>query len=120
MAYYSQQTGLLSVLRLKLLSEFAISLINNPETDITIWGHIDNTGTLAVNERVSTQRAQAVATFLNQNGIPNSRLTTAGKPYNEPVADNSTAEGRAQNRRVDIYITANENMIKQAENGTLQ
>ena len=102
------------------LKEFAISLINNPETDITIWGHTDNTGTLAVNERVSTQRAQAVATFLNQNGIPNSRMTTAGKAYNEPVADNSTAEGRAQNRRVDIYITANENMIKQAENGTLQ
>ena len=47
-------------------------------------------------------------------------MTTAGKAYNEPVADNSTAEGRAQNRRVDIYITANENMIKQAENGTLQ
>jgi len=47
-------------------------------------------------------------------------MTTAGKAYNEPVASNDTEAGRAQNRRVDIYITANENMIKQAEQGTLQ
>ncbi|MCH5327926.1 MAG: OmpA family protein [Coprobacter sp.] len=102
------------------LQEFAASLKNNPETDITIWGHTDNTGTLAVNEKISAERAQAVATFLNQNGIANSRMTTAGKAYNEPIADNSTEAGRAQNRRVDIYITANETMIQQAEAGTLQ
>ncbi|MCP9611557.1 OmpA family protein [Coprobacter tertius] len=102
------------------LRDFAVSLVNNPETDITIWGHTDNTGTDAVNERISTQRAQAVATFLNQNGISTNRMTVAGKSYYEPVADNSTVEGRAQNRRVDIYITANENMIKQAEAGTLK
>ena len=102
------------------LSQFAASLKNTPETDITIWGHTDNTGTLAVNERISAQRAEAVADFLVQNGIPRSRMTTAGKAYNEPVASNDTEAGRAQNRRVDIYITANENMIKQAEQGTLQ
>ena len=102
------------------LQEFAASLKNNPETDITIWGHTDNTGTLAVNEKVSAERAQAGATFLNQNGIATSRMTTAGKAYNEPIADNSTEAGRAQNRRVDIYITANETMIQQAEAGTLQ
>ena len=102
------------------LSQFAASLKNTPETDITIWGHTDNTGTLAVNERISAQRAEAVADFLVQNGIPRSRMTTAGKAYHEPVASNDTEAGRAQNRRVDIYITANENMIKQAEQGTLQ
>ena len=102
------------------LSQFAASLKNTPETDITIWGHTDNTGTLAVNERISAQRAEAVADFLVQNGISRSRMTTAGKAYNEPVASNDTEAGRAQNRRVDIYITANENMIKQAEQGTLQ
>ena len=101
------------------LSQFAASLKNTPETDITIWGHTDNTGTLAVNERISAQRAE-VADFLVQNGIPRSRMTTAGKAYHEPVASNDTEAGRAQNRRVDIYITANENMIKQAEQGTLQ
>ena len=46
-------------------------------------------------------------------------MITEGKSFNEPVADNSTAEGRKQNRRVEVYITANENMIKQAEAGTL-
>ena len=102
------------------LSQFDASLKNTPETDITIWGHTDNTGTLAVNERISAQRAEAVADFLVQNGIPRSRMTTAGKAYHEPVASNDTEAGRAQNRRVDIYITANENMIKQAEQGTLQ
>ena len=102
------------------LSQFAASLKNTPETDITIWGHTDNTGTLAVNERISAQRAEAVADFLVQNGISRSRMTTAGKAYHEPVASNDTEAGRAQNRRVDIYITANENMIKQAEQGTLQ
>ena len=47
-------------------------------------------------------------------------MTTAGKSFNEPVADNSTAEGRAKNRRVEVYVSANENMIKAAENGTLK
>ena len=48
-----------------------------------------------------------------------SRLTTEGLAFDQPVADNSTAEGRAQNRRVEIYITANADMIKKAESGQL-
>ena len=52
-------------------------------------------------------------------GIASSRMTTEGKSYSMPVADNSTKEGRAQNRRVEIYITANKAMIEKAENGTL-
>ena len=46
-------------------------------------------------------------------------ITSEGLSYHSPVADNATAEGRAQNRRVEIYIYANENMVKAAENGTL-
>ena len=53
-------------------------------------------------------------------GIAPSRIKSAGMSYNDPVASNDTAEGRAQNRRVEIYISANENMIRAAENGTLQ
>ena len=102
------------------LTKFANSLKNSPDTDVTIYGHTDNTGTREVNERVSKQRADAVANFLVGNGISRARITTEGLAFDQPVADNSTAEGRAQNRRVEIYITANANMIKQAEAGTLQ
>lgn len=102
------------------LKNFAGQMKDLPDTDITIFGHTDNTGSAAVNERISNQRAGAVASYLQSNGISASRMTTAGKSYNEPVADNATAEGRAKNRRVEVYISANENMIKAAENGTLK
>lgn len=97
------------------LTKFATSLKNSPDTDVTIYGHTDNTGTRAVNERISKERADAVANFLVGQGISRSRLTTEGLAFDQPVADNSTAEGRAQNRRVEIYITANADMIKKAD-----
>ena len=102
------------------LTKFATSLKNSPDTDITIYGHTDNTGSRAVNEKLSKERADAVANFLVGNSINRSRITTEGLAYDQPVADNSTAEGRAQNRRVEVYITANSDMIKKAENGTLE
>lgn len=101
------------------LSKLAASLKENPETDITIYGNTDNTGTRAVNERISKERAEAVANYLVGNGVSRSRMTVEGLAYDNPVADNSTEAGRAQNRRVEIFITANHNMIKQAEAGTL-
>lgn len=102
------------------LTEFASKMTDLQETNIQIYGHTDNTGTAAVNERISTQRAQAVETFLTGQGIAKSRIESQGMSYNMPVADNATAEGRAQNRRVEIFITANEIMIKQAETGELK
>jgi outer membrane protein OmpA-like peptidoglycan-associated protein len=99
------------------LTEFATALKSQPETDVTIYGHTDNTGSAAINEKLSKERAEAVATFLKARGVSASRLTTEGKSYNEPIADNSTPEGRKLNRRVEIYITANKTMIQQAEQG---
>lgn len=97
------------------LSEFAQSLINNPGTDIAIFGNTDNTGSRAVNERISLQRAQAVSNFLIGRGVPSSRITDVrGLAFDNPVADNSTAAGRAANRRVDIFITAGADMIQEA------
>ena len=110
----------LSNASMESLSKFATEMTDLPETDIQIYGHTDNTGTAAVNERISTQRAQAVEAFLVSKGIAKSRMESQGMSYNLPIADNATAEGRAQNRRVEIYITANENMIKEAESGNLQ
>ena len=102
------------------LNNFATSLLENPQTDVTINGHTDNTGSRAVNEKLSKERAQSVANYLIGKGVPSKRLTTNGLAYDVPVADNSTAAGRAQNRRVEVYITANEQMVKDAENGTLK
>ncbi|MCM1517095.1 MAG: OmpA family protein [Pseudoflavonifractor sp.] len=101
------------------LAHFATSLRDNPDTNVQIYGYTDNTGTYAVNERVSTGRADAVRTYLVDAGIAASRLSAEGIPMADYVASNETAAGRAQNRRVEIYITANKTMIEKAENGTL-
>ncbi|NQU52553.1 MAG: OmpA family protein [Bacteroidetes bacterium] len=102
------------------LTNFANSLKNTLETDVTIIGHTDNTGSREINERLSLERAKSVDNFLLQNGILAERTSESGMAFDEPVADNATAEGRKQNRRVEIFITANETMIEQAEEGTLK
>lgn len=101
----------------KSLDQFAksMSAADMVDTDITVYGHTDNVGTEAANQKVSDQRADAVAKYLNKNGIANERITAKGMSFTMPVADNATDEGRAQNRRVEIYITANEKMIQDAE-----
>ncbi len=102
------------------LSKFAQSLITNPGTNVQIYGYTDDTGTLQVNQRVSTGRADAVRNYLLNSGVAATRLSAEGLPMQDYVASNATAEGRAQNRRVEIYITADKEMIQAAENGTLQ
>lgn len=102
------------------LAKFAASLVSNPDTNVQIFGYTDNTGSLEVNQRVSTGRADAVRNNLLNNGVAANRLTAQGLPLQAYVADNSTAEGRAQNRRVEVYISASAEMIEAAENGTLK
>jgi outer membrane protein OmpA-like peptidoglycan-associated protein len=102
------------------LLKFAASLKETPETDITIYGHTDNKGSHDMNLSLSNNRAASVAKFLNANGVLNDRMKTEGKAFDEPIADNTTEAGRAQNRRVEIYITANKQMIQQAEQGNLK
>lgn len=102
------------------LTRFAQSLNSNPDTNVQIYGFTDNTGSLEVNQRVSTGRAEAVRTYLLNSGVASNRLYAEGLPMQDYVASNGTAEGRAQNRRVEIYITANQAMIDKANAGTLQ
>lgn len=102
------------------LSKFAASLINNPGTNVQIYGYTDDTGTLAVNERVANGRADAVRNYLLNSGVAATRLSAEGLPMQDYIASNSTAEGRAQNRRVEVYITASKEMIEQANQGTLK
>ena len=102
------------------LDKFAAEMADMPMTNINVYGHTDNIGSAEANKKVSTQRAQAVAKYLNGKGINNDRMVAEGLSYDFPVADNSTEEGRAQNRRVELYITANEQMVKAAEEGKLE
>ena len=102
------------------LTQFASQMSDLPDTDITIYGHTDNTGSASVNERLSLKRAKAVADFLMKNGISKDRIVYEGHSYNEPIASNDTPEGQAQNRRVEIFITAGKAMIEAAENGELK
>ena len=102
------------------LAQFANSLRSNPNTDVQIYGFTDNTGSMEVNTRVSNGRAAAVESFLANSGIAPTRLRAQGIPMADYVASNETAAGRAQNRRVEIYITADAQMIQQANNGTLK
>ena len=101
------------------LARFAEEMKDLPDTDITVYGHTDNTGTAEVNEKLSLKRAKAVADYLIKNGIAPERLIYEGHSFNEPVASNDTEEGRAENRRVEIFISANQAMVEAAENGTL-
>jgi outer membrane protein OmpA-like peptidoglycan-associated protein len=102
------------------LTKFANNLNSNLDTDVQIFGYTDNTGSYEANQKVSTNRANAVKTYLTNNSVSSSRLTATGVPMSDYIASNDTEAGRAQNRRVEIYIYANETMIQQAEAGTLQ
>ena len=96
------------------LKEFAQMMADMPDTDITIYGHTDNTGTYEVNQKVSNNRANSVEKYLESLGIDKARMNAEGLSYDFPVADNATAEGRQQNRRVEIYISANQAMVDAA------
>lgn len=102
------------------LAKFAQNIIQNPGTNIQVFGFTDNTGTYAVNERVATGRADAVMTYLVNCGVQPTRIVAQGIPMADYVASNETPQGRAQNRRVEVFITASQQMIQDAENGTLQ
>lgn len=97
------------------LQNLAKSMQDNPQTDISIVGHTDSTGTAEHNMDLSVRRAAAVKSYLVTAGVADARLTTVGKGETEPIASNGTPEGRAQNRRVEIIITANQQMKNQAE-----
>jgi len=92
-----------------------VTVLNHyPDTNIEIQGHTDSTGPEDYNQSLSERRASSVSAYLVNNGIVNDRVTTVGFGETTPKYDNETEEGRAQNRRVDFLITANEKMIEEA------
>lgn len=87
-----------------ILEKFAETLKAHTATTVRIVGHTDNTGSDAINDPLSVNRAASVRRFLSAHGVDASRMTIDGRGSEEPVADNSTAEGRARNRRVEIFV----------------
>lgn len=101
------------------LTKFAGTLKEYMDTNIQIYGHTDNTGSDEINKPLSENRAKAVQSFLVAQGVSISRIKTEGMGSSAPVASNDTKAGRTQNRRVEVAITANEEMLKKAQEGTL-
>ena len=99
------------------LDKLAQVLVNNPDTNINIYGFTDSKGTDDYNLGLSDRRAAAVKAYMATKGVDGSRMITMGMGEKDPVASNDTDAGRAENRRVEFAITANENMIKDAQDG---
>ena len=99
------------------LGDLSKTLQKYSDTNILVEGHTDSTGSDQHNKTLSEQRAGSVADFLKSYGVAGSRITTNGYGEAQPVASNTTAEGRQQNRRVDIAIFANKKLQRAAERG---
>lgn len=93
----------------QVLDRFAVSLRDNPNTDVRIVGHTDNTGSDAINNPLSVDRATSTRNYLTARGVSNARIRVEGQGSYQPIATNSTAEGRARNRRVEIFVGERQN-----------
>ncbi len=85
-----------------ILDQFAQGL--DATTVVRVVGHTDSTGTDAINDPLSLERARTVSNYLQDRGVPAARLEIAGRGAREPVADNASVDGRAKNRRVEIFL----------------
>jgi outer membrane protein OmpA-like peptidoglycan-associated protein len=87
-----------------VLDAFAASLASNPTTSITIVGHTDSTGSDAVNQPLSLNRAAAVRDYLSSRRVASSRISVEGRGSREPLVSNNTSANKAKNRRVEIFV----------------
>ncbi len=92
-----------------VLDKFADSLNQNPATTVTIVGHTDSTGSDAINNPLSVERAAHTRDYLASHGVSPSRFSIDGRGEHEPIASNDTESGRARNRRVEIYVAEHAN-----------
>jgi outer membrane protein OmpA-like peptidoglycan-associated protein len=89
------------------LNQMVLFLSKNKNLVVEIGGHTDNVGTQKYNEELSQKRAETVVKYLTDKGIPENRLKSKGYGFSQPVADNSTEERRANNRRTEFKILGN-------------
>ncbi len=87
-----------------ILDTFATGLVSNSASNVTVIGHTDSTGTDAVNNPLSLNRAASVRDYLSSRGVAASRVTIDGRGSREPIASNDTTANKAKNRRVEIFV----------------
>lgn len=87
-----------------VLDAFANGLASQPQMIVRVVGHTDSTGSDAINDPLSLRRAESVRNYLSDRGVSAGRIEVAGRGSREPVATNDTPEGRAKNRRVEIFL----------------
>lgn len=97
------------------LNKLAEVFMEYPDTNISVTGHTDNAGPDDYNMTLSKNRAYAVTNYLQAKGLNSNRFSTNWSGELEPISDNNTTEGRAQNRRVNVAIVPNEKMISDAK-----
>jgi outer membrane protein OmpA-like peptidoglycan-associated protein len=115
---FATNSSSLSASATNCINQIAAVLNQNKDVDVAIFGHTDSTGSDAINDPLSLKRAQAVEASLKGKGVSNIKRVE-GQGSHNPVADNSTAEGKKQNRRVEVYMYASQQMVQAAEAGTL-
>lgn len=103
-----------------ILNKLVAVLNEYPETNVIVIGHTDSTGSDSYNMTLSEKRAKSVTNYFIEKGLASSRFTTQWFGENQPEYDNSTAEGRAKNRRVNVVIVPNETMKAQAQQQATQ
>jgi outer membrane protein OmpA-like peptidoglycan-associated protein len=87
-----------------ILNQFAQGLNNQPGTEVRIIGHTDSTGSDAINNPLSVNRAASARDYLVSRGVDSRRVSIDGRGSREPIADNTTDAGRAKNRRIEIFL----------------
>ena len=92
-----------------VLERLAQTLLQNPYAHVTVIGHTDSTGSDAINNPLSLNRANAARNFLVSRGVPAARISTTGMGSTQPVASNAIEAGRAQSRRVEIFVAEHQN-----------
>lgn len=98
-----------------MLTKLANILVEYPDTNVLVVGHTDSVGADEYNMTLSKNRANSVTNFFTSKGLNVNRFTTNWFGEEQPVSDNSTAEGRAKNRRVNLAIVPNEKMKEEAK-----
>lgn len=88
-----------------VLDDNARTLKRNKDVMVTVVGYTDNRGSLKLNERLSEARANSVRDYLIKEGVSSSRISSEGRGPSNPIATNSTAEGRAMNRRIELHTS---------------
>jgi outer membrane protein OmpA-like peptidoglycan-associated protein len=97
------------------LVKIADVLKKYPKTEVAVVGHTDSVGSAAYNQGLSERRANSVQLFLVSQQVAPERLRVIGMGFDEPVASNDTPEGRALNRRVELHITPDASLVRDAE-----